>query len=91
MELLVIVVGLVIGIFLVLCLHWNSERETYGFGMFCGGFMAALFVIETVCICEIVDEPQPKAIDVYQGRTTLKYEVIDGEIVDSCVVWKEEK
>ena len=30
----------------------------------------------------------PQAIDVYQGKTTLEYKVIDGEIVDSCVVWK---
>lgn len=27
-------------------------------------------------------------MDVYQGKTTLEYKVVDGEIVDSCVVWK---
>ena len=30
----------------------------------------------------------PQAMDVYQGKTTLEYKVVDGEIVDSCVVWK---
>ena len=91
MGLLVVIVGLVIGGFLILCLQWNREKETYGFGMLCGGFMVTLCFIETICICEIIDEPQPKAIDVYQGKTTLKYEVVDGEIIDSCVVWKEKK
>lgn len=91
MELLVVIIALVFVIFLVLCLHWNSEKETYGFGMACGWLMAVLCIIETICIYEITSEPQPKAIDVYQGKTTLKYEVIEGEIVDSCVVWKEEK
>lgn len=28
-------------------------------------------------------------MDVYQGKTTLKYEVVDGVKVDSIVVWKD--
>lgn len=31
----------------------------------------------------------PMAIEVYQGKTTLEYKVVDGEIVDSCVVYKK--
>lgn len=33
----------------------------------------------------------PEAMDVYQGKTTLEYTVVDGEKVDSVVVWKQEK
>lgn len=29
-------------------------------------------------------------MDVYQGKTTLKYEVVDGVKVDSVVVWKDD-
>ena len=29
-------------------------------------------------------------MDVYQGKTTLKYEVVDGVKVDSTVVWKDD-
>jgi hypothetical protein len=29
-------------------------------------------------------------MDVYQGKTTLEYTVVDGVKVDSTVVWKEE-
>ena len=30
------------------------------------------------------------AMDVYQGKTTLKYEVVDGVKVDSTVIWKND-
>lgn len=39
-------------------------------------------------IIDITDEPKPKAIDVYQGKTTLEYTVRNGEVIDSVVVWK---
>jgi hypothetical protein len=29
-------------------------------------------------------------MDVYKGKTTLEYTVVDGVKVDSTVVWKEE-
>lgn len=32
---------------------------------------------------------EPMAIDVYQGKTTLKYTIVDGVITDSVVVFKE--
>ena len=32
---------------------------------------------------------QPKAIDVYQGKTTLEYTMRDGVVIDSVVVYKE--
>lgn len=34
-------------------------------------------------------KPSPTPIDVYQGKTTLEYKVVDGVKVDSTVVWKE--
>jgi hypothetical protein len=30
-------------------------------------------------------------MDVYKGKTTLEYTVVDGVKVDSTVVWKEEQ
>lgn len=30
-------------------------------------------------------------MDVYQGKTTLEYTIVDGVKVDSCVIWKEQK
>lgn len=34
---------------------------------------------------------EPMAIDVYQGKTTLKYTIVDGVVTDSVVVFKEKK
>lgn len=33
----------------------------------------------------------PKAIEVYQGKTTLEYKIIDGVKIDSVVIYKNEK
>lgn len=30
-------------------------------------------------------------MDVYQGKTTLEYKVVDGVKVDSTVVWKDDR
>lgn len=54
-----------------------------------GSFIVALFgVVGFIIInCELFDRPE--AMDVYQGKTTLKYTIVDGERVDSVVVWKK--
>ena len=31
----------------------------------------------------------PSAMDVYRGKTTLEYKIVDGEVVDSCVIYKQ--
>lgn len=31
----------------------------------------------------------PSAMEVYQGKTTLEYKIVDGEVVDSTVVYKK--
>ena len=85
MELLAVIIALVIIGFLVQCIIWNSERKTYGFGMFCGLALVAAFAIEIICICSIISEPSPTAMDVYQGKTSLEYTIRDGVKVDSVV------
>lgn len=55
---------------------------------FFGGFCVGIFML-SVCVGLINHfEPTPKAIDVYQGKTTLEYKVRDGVKTDSTVVWK---
>lgn len=48
----------------------------------------AVIIALTAFITNTVHYKKPQAMDVYQGKTTLEYKVVDGEIVDSCVVWK---
>ena len=54
-----------------------------------GSFIIALFgVVGFIMInCELSGTPE--AMDVYQGKTTLKYTIVDEEKVDSIVVWKK--
>ena len=44
-----------------------------------------------LCIDKIVSEPRPKAMDVYQDKTTIEYTIRDGVKVDSVVVWKSKQ
>lgn len=84
--------AVIIGIELIAiidCIKLNREGEPYSWGFFCGWTTFALIVLEIMCICEIVSEPLPKAIDVYQGKTTLEYTIVDGVKVDSVVVFKD--
>ena len=92
MTILAVIVGISIISLILLCIQWGKEEgEAYKFGMYCGVTMAALFVLEIMLICEITSEPHPKAIDVYQGKTTIEYTIRDGEIIDSIVVFKDKE
>lgn len=89
MVFLAVIIGLLFIALIILCIQWNDNEETYGFGVFCGCLIGGLFSFEIILICESVYELQPKAMDVYQGKTTLEYTIIDGIKVDSVVIFKE--
>ena len=61
-----------------------DKTDYFFFGMFGGTILVFVGVIILRCI-----EPPITPMDVYQGKTTLKYEVVEGVKVDSIVVWKE--
>lgn len=46
------------------------------------------FILFVILICIAFDTP--KAIDVYRGKTTLEYTVVDSVKIDSTVVYKQE-
>ena len=55
---------------------------------FFGGILVGIMILTVVVGLINHFEPKPEAIDVYQGNTTLKYEVVDGIAVDSVVIFK---
>lgn len=61
-----------------------SKTDAFFYGVFVGIFMLAVGV-------GLINhfKPEPHAIDVYQGKTTLEYKVRDGVKTDSTVVWKD--
>ena len=46
-------------------------------GAFFAFFVGAYFI-----------EKEPSAIEVYQGKTTLEYKIVDNQVIDSVVVYK---
>ena len=91
MELFVVLLGITI-IFLITQFIELGRKEEYSTrSLLCGFATFALIVLEILCIDEIVSEPRPKAMDVYQGKTTIEYTIRDGVKVDSVVVFKEKQ
>ena len=88
---LILILGISLIFLIAQCIRWNSENEdgSYSFGMSCGLSIATLFVLEMACICKSIYDQHPKAIDVYQGKTTIEYTIRDGVKVDSIIVFKE--
>lgn len=60
-----------------------SKTGIFVIGYIVGGLIG-MFALHN-CISDI-----PTAIDVYQNKTTLKYTIVDGEKIDSTVIWKKE-
>ena len=89
MIIFAIIIGIAIIFLSVLCIQFISEETPYSWGVLCGFVIFALIVLEMLCIDKIVSEPRPKAMDVYQGKTTIEYTIRDGVKVDSVVVWKD--
>lgn len=89
MEVLAVWIGISIIFLIIRSIQWDSGGVPYSWGVLCGFAIFALIVLEILCIDEIVSEPRPKAMDVYQGKTTIEYTIRDGVKVDSVVVFKE--
>lgn len=47
------------------------------------------FLVDLYFFFEFLD-PSIAPMDVYNGKTTLEYTVVDGIKTDSCVVWKKD-
>ena len=68
----------------------NEEDGKFGVGLTLGVVITMLSFIECILVGFIFSEPYPTAMDVYQGRTTLEYKVVDDVKVDSVVIFKNE-
>lgn len=57
-----------------------------GYDYISGLGLGIIFTCVVVCITY---QTEPNAMDVYQGKTTIQYTVVDGVKVDSCAVYKK--
>lgn len=85
-----VILGLII-IGLIVLMNYISSHCNGDFdGGVCLGILLTVFcIIEIGIMSDIIKEPKPTSMDVYQGKTTLEYTIRDGEVIDSVVVWKE--
>lgn len=84
---------LFIGSAFLLCVLYVIHKVENNEGIIPSAMLGACifaFVVIGLAILDDVYNPSIKPMDVYKGKTTLKYEVVDGVKVDSTVVWKEE-
>ena len=84
MENVLVIISILFSICALVTMFIRTDSNFIGFWI--GG--ACAFAVSLFIILIIYDWP-PTAMDVYQGKTTLEYTVIDGVKVDSTVVWKE--
>ena len=70
----------------ILTLVENGERN-FPYGLI--GAMIGVVVPAILLIC-VINE-QPKAMDVYKGKTTLEITYKDGVAIDSVVVFKDKE
>ena len=89
-----IIATIIVGILLVFFIIWSmytSDKKTsdYDTGVVIGFIICCLFVLEVCLLSDINEDPQPTAMDVYQGKTTLEYKVIDSVKIDSIVIFKK--
>ena len=89
MVIAAIITGIIL-IFLVALTDYIGDKKHGKFndGITLGVFITIFMFIEYALIICIIDDPQPTAIDVYQGKTTLEYKVVDGVKADSVVIFK---
>lgn len=67
----------------------NDNSGDFSIGATFGVIITLLAVIEVSILASILEKPSPTAMDVYQGKTTLEYKVVDGMKIDSIVVFRD--
>ena len=82
-------IGILFTLFSICLVATIFIRANEDFFVFCisgtCAFLISLFVVASIHKCT------PTAMDVYQGKTTIEYTVVDGVKVDSTVIWKNKE
>lgn len=86
-----IILGIILIFFVFFASYVNNEKDgEFGDGLKLGVVITMLSFIECILVGCIFSEPYPTAMDVYQGKTTLEYKVVDDVKVDSVVIFKND-
>lgn len=77
----IIIIALTIGIVIYLNIHYDTEPAELFVIFLLGALLQATLVSS-------IESKQPKPIDVYRGKTTLKISFVDSIPQDTVVIWK---
>ena len=85
-----IIIVAVLLVFLIIFSFYLSDegKGNFDLGIAMGMFIVMLSIAEMLMICNISEEPKPKAIDVYRNKTKLEITSVNGVPRDTVVVWK---
>ena len=53
-------------------------------------FTIFMCIVAYTSVIGLLDSLIPDAKDVIDGKCVIEYTVVDGEVVDSCYVWKQD-
>lgn len=85
-----IIIWIIALILITICSFCSDALDGFS-GLMLGIITGCFIILGFASLIDCLEQNQPNAMDVYQGKTTLKYEVVDGVKVDSVVVWKDGK
>ena len=86
-----IILGIILLFFVLLASYMNDEEDSkFGDGLTLGVIITVLLFIECIILGCIFTDPYPSAMDVYQGKTTLEYKIVDDVKVDSVVIFRND-
>lgn len=84
MDIVLIIFGLTMIIIGIICLSMNVSRSAFLLGTIGAYILSGGIMMHG-------ESYKPKAMDVYQGKTTLEITYKDGVAIDSVVVFKNKK
>ena len=89
-----IVLSIILGVIIV-ALMWfgfymsDNKLGDFDMGVTFGVIITLFMIAEVITLGFILEKPSPTAMDVYKGKTTLEYKVVDGMKIDSIVVFRD--
>jgi hypothetical protein len=85
-----VIIGILFTILVFIAFMMSDKKgEDFNLGASMAFIIMFLAIIEVGIIADIIKIPQPTAMDVYQGKTTLEYNIRDNVKIDSIVVFKD--
>lgn len=85
----IVIVFLVVAVISLVTVIYSDTGDKIDYFFLIVVFLSSI-MIAIAAFVEFLS-PSITPMDVYQGKTTLEYKVVDGVKVDSCVIWKNKE